>query len=109
MGIEEGWAIAHYVREAMEEDRNGDPRAIVAIVDVPSQAYGYREELLGIHQALAAAVDAYASARLAGHPAIRSARFGSRDLSNRLSSEEARNGGRIASIQVRKKLVEQWT
>ncbi len=33
-------------------------RPIVAIVDVKSQAYGYREELLGIHLACAAAVDA---------------------------------------------------
>ncbi|MDQ0245510.1 malonate decarboxylase beta subunit [Bacillus fengqiuensis] len=70
VGLEEGWAIAQYVREAVEHDQEGDPRAIVAIVDVPSQAYGYREELLGIHQACAAAVDAYATARLAGHPVI---------------------------------------
>jgi len=45
-------------------------RPIVAIVDVKSQAYGYREEMLGIHLACAAAVDAYASARDAGHPVI---------------------------------------
>ena len=70
VGLEEGWMIAKYVREAMEADKEGERRAIVAIVDVPSQAYGYREELLGIHQALAAAVDAYAEARLAGHPVI---------------------------------------
>jgi malonate decarboxylase gamma subunit len=37
---------------------------------VPSQAYGRREEALGIHQALAAAADSYARARLAGHPVI---------------------------------------
>ncbi|MEH7544654.1 MULTISPECIES: biotin-independent malonate decarboxylase subunit beta [Bacillaceae] len=69
-GLEEGWMIAKYVRDVIEEDQNQEKRAIVAIVDVPSQAYGYREELLGIHQACAAAVDAYASARLAGHPVI---------------------------------------
>ena len=34
------------------------------------QAYGRREEALGIHQALAGAVQAYAQARLAGHPVI---------------------------------------
>jgi len=45
-------------------------RALVAIVDVPSQAYGRREEALGIHQALAGAVDSYARARQAGHPVI---------------------------------------
>ncbi|MDN4075348.1 biotin-independent malonate decarboxylase subunit beta [Fictibacillus terranigra] len=70
VGLDEGWAIAKCVRDAVEKDKNGDPRAIVAIVDVPSQAYGYREELLGIHFALAAAVDAYSTARLAGHPVI---------------------------------------
>ena len=37
---------------------------------MPSQAYGRREEALGIHQALAAAADSYARARLAGHPVI---------------------------------------
>ncbi|OYQ14972.1 Malonate decarboxylase gamma subunit [Ralstonia solanacearum K60] len=48
-------------------DRN---RAIVAVIDVASQAYGRREEAYGIHLALAAAADAYAAARLAGHPVI---------------------------------------
>ena len=37
---------------------------------VPSQAYGRREEAFGIHQALAAAAGAYAEARLAGHVVI---------------------------------------
>ncbi|MBI0576807.1 biotin-independent malonate decarboxylase subunit beta [Neobacillus cucumis] len=70
VGLEQGWMIAKHIRDAIEEDRGREKRAIVAIVDVPSQAYGYREELLGIHQSCAAAVDAYASARLAGHPVI---------------------------------------
>ncbi|MBB6284137.1 biotin-independent malonate decarboxylase subunit beta [Geobacillus subterraneus] len=70
VGIEEGWTIAKYVRDAVEADRYGKKRPIVAIVDVPSQAYGYHEELFGLHQACAAAVDAYATARLAGHPVI---------------------------------------
>ncbi|MBU8908283.1 biotin-independent malonate decarboxylase subunit beta [Desertibacillus haloalkaliphilus] len=70
VGLQEGWSIAKYVREVIEADKDGEKRAIVPIVDVPSQAYGYHEELLGIHQACAAAVDAYASARLAGHPVI---------------------------------------
>ncbi|KAB2336669.1 biotin-independent malonate decarboxylase subunit beta [Cytobacillus depressus] len=69
-GLEEGWVIAKHIRDVIEEDRYQQKRAIIVIVDVPSQAYGYREELLGIHQACAAAVDAYASARLAGHPVI---------------------------------------
>ncbi|MFB6364937.1 biotin-independent malonate decarboxylase subunit beta [Paenibacillus elgii] len=70
VGLDEGWTIARYVRDAIKADEHGKRRAIVAIVDVPSQAYGYREELLGIHLACAAAADAYASARLAGHPVI---------------------------------------
>lgn len=70
IGLLEGWSIARHIREAIEADQDGEKRAFVAIVDVPGQAYGYREELLGIHQACAAAVDAYASARLANHPVI---------------------------------------
>lgn len=70
VGLLEGWGLAKAVDEAVEADRNGAKRVLVALVDVPSQAYGRREEALGIHQALAGAVDAYASARLAGHPVI---------------------------------------
>ncbi len=70
LGLEEGWALARHVREAVAEDGDGDRRALVAVVDVPGQPYGYREELLGLHLALAASVDAYATARLAGHPVV---------------------------------------
>jgi malonate decarboxylase beta subunit len=70
LGLEEGWALARHVREAVAVDDDGDRRALVAVVDVPGQPYGYREELLGLHLALAAAVDAYATARLAGHPVV---------------------------------------
>jgi malonate decarboxylase beta subunit len=70
VGIDEGWALALHVRHAIAADRDGARRPIIAIVDVSSQAYGRREELLGIHLACAAAADAYASARLAGHPVI---------------------------------------
>ena len=45
-------------------------RAIVAVVDLPSQAYGRIEEMAGLHQTIAAAVDAYAAARVAGHPVV---------------------------------------
>jgi malonate decarboxylase beta subunit len=62
VGLDEGWGLARLVRETK--------RPIVAIVDVTSQAYGRREEALGIHLACAAAVDAYASARLAGQPIV---------------------------------------
>ena len=71
LGLEEGWAIARYVREAVAADGSGgDQRALVAFVDVPGQPYGYLEELLELHLALAAAVDAYATARLSGHPVV---------------------------------------
>src|ERR1700678_1430609 len=70
LGLEEGWALAHHVREAIAADRSGAKRPIIAIVDVQSQAYGRIEALLGIHLSLAAAADAYATARMAGHPVI---------------------------------------
>jgi malonate decarboxylase gamma subunit len=71
VGLEQGWRLAQTVREAIAADAAGSTRRpIVAVVDVKSQAYGYREEMLGIHLACAAGVDAYASARLAGHPVI---------------------------------------
>jgi malonate decarboxylase gamma subunit len=70
VGMDEGWNLAKHVRQVIDQDRNGIKRSIVAVVDVPSQAYGRREELLGIFLAAAAAADAYVSARLAGHPVI---------------------------------------
>jgi malonate decarboxylase gamma subunit len=71
VGLEQGWQLARTVREVIALDEKGSARRpIVAIVDVKSQAYGYREETLGIHLACAAAVDAYATARDAGHPVV---------------------------------------
>jgi malonate decarboxylase beta subunit len=70
VGIEEGWAIARAVWDAIESDEGKRRRAIVAIVDVPGQAFGWHEEALGIHLALAAAVDAYVTARQVGHPVV---------------------------------------
>jgi malonate decarboxylase gamma subunit len=71
VGLEQGWRLARTVRDVVEADADAPRRRpIVAIVDVKSQAYGYREEMLGIHLACAAAIDAYASARLAGHPIV---------------------------------------
>jgi malonate decarboxylase gamma subunit len=71
VGLIEGWQLARAVRELMaaEHDRK-QKSAIVAVIDVTSQAYGRREEAFGIHQALAAAAAAYADARLAGHPVL---------------------------------------
>src|SRR5690349_19314259 len=40
LGLDEGWSLAHHVREAIAADRSGIKRPIVAIVDVQSQAYG---------------------------------------------------------------------
>ena len=61
-GLDEALALADAVRDAP------DDAAILAIVDVPGQAFGRREEAAGIHLALAAAVDAYATRRRAGTP-----------------------------------------
>lgn len=69
-GVVEGWALARAVQEAVEADEGKTPRPIIAVVDVASQAYGRREEALGLHQSLAGAAGAYAEARLAGHPVI---------------------------------------
>lgn len=71
VGLVEGWRLAQAVRDVIAMDRGcADKRPIVAVIDVPSQAYGRREEAYGIHQALAGAVAAYADARQAGHPVI---------------------------------------
>lgn len=71
VGLLEGWTLAEVIQEAITADADkAEKRAIVAIIDVPSQAYGRREEGFAIHQALAGAAGAYAQARLAGHPVI---------------------------------------
>lgn len=71
VGLVEGWRLAQAVRDVIALDRDSEvKRPIVAVIDVPSQAYGRREEAYGIHQALAGAVAAYADARQAGHPVI---------------------------------------
>lgn len=71
VGLLEGWTLAKVVNETIAADADqAIKRPIVAVIDVPSQAYGRREEAFGIHQALAGAAGAYAKARLAGHPVI---------------------------------------
>jgi biotin-independent malonate decarboxylase gamma subunit len=70
LGLDEGWALARHVRDAIAADSAAIKRPIIAIVDVQSQAYGRLEALLGIHLSLAAAADAYATARMAGHPVV---------------------------------------
>lgn len=71
VGLTESVALAQGVREVVEADNNADVRrAIVAVVDLPSQAYGRNEEAAGLHQAMAVATDAYHAARVAGHPVV---------------------------------------
>jgi malonate decarboxylase gamma subunit len=73
VGLEEAYALASRIREAIDDDRDkpkAEKRTIIAIIDVKSQAYGRREETAGIFLAAAASADAYASARMAGHPVI---------------------------------------
>lgn len=71
VGLLEGWTLAKVVQETIAADAQAErKRPIVAVIDVPSQAYGRREEAFGIHQALAASAAAWAQARLAGHPVV---------------------------------------
>ena len=71
VGLKEGFAVAAVVNRVVAEDADkAEKRPIVLVVDVPSQAYGYKEELMGIHIALASSAAAYAKARQAGHPVI---------------------------------------
>lgn len=71
VGLLEGWTLAKVISETIAADASSSTkRPIIAVIDVPSQAYGRREEAFGIHQALAGAAAAYANARLAGHPVI---------------------------------------
>jgi malonate decarboxylase gamma subunit len=70
VGLEEAYTLARRIREVIDNPENGPRRPIVAIVDVKSQAYGRREETAGIFLAGAAAADAYATARIKGHPVI---------------------------------------
>jgi len=70
VGLEEAYTLAARVREAIDQDASGNRGPIVAIVDVKSQAYGRREETAAIFLAAASAADAYASARMKGHPVI---------------------------------------
>jgi malonate decarboxylase beta subunit len=71
VGLTECAALARQYREiAAADTHRGERRAIVAVVDLPSQAYGRIEEMAGLHQTIAAAVDATEAARVAGHPIV---------------------------------------
>lgn len=71
VGLQEGFLVAKIVNQIVAEDKDKQTkRPLVLVVDVPSQAYGYKEELIGIHISLASAAAAYAKARQSGHPVI---------------------------------------
>jgi malonate decarboxylase beta subunit len=71
VGVTESLALAQAVRDLIEADKNAQyKRAIIAVVDLPSQAYGRYEEIAGLHLAMAASTDAYHTARIAGHPIV---------------------------------------
>jgi malonate decarboxylase beta subunit len=71
VGLTESLALAQAVQDVIDaDDGKAVKRAIVAVVDLPSQAYGRNEEMGGLHQAMATAVDAYHRARNEGHPIV---------------------------------------
>lgn len=71
VGLKEGFSVAKIINDLVAKEQEKSVKTpIVLIVDVPSQAYGYKEELIGIHIALASSAAAYAKARQAGHPVI---------------------------------------
>jgi biotin-independent malonate decarboxylase beta subunit/biotin-independent malonate decarboxylase gamma subunit len=67
VGLTESWALGGAIDDVIASNTK---RAIVAVVDLPSQAYGRIEEMAGLHHAIAIAVDAYHRARNAGHPTV---------------------------------------
>ncbi|SEH53039.1 malonate decarboxylase beta subunit [Mycolicibacterium rutilum] len=71
VGLTESLALAQAVRDVVAADRDvAVKRPIIAVVDLPSQAYGRIEETVGLHQTMAAATDAYHAARTGGHPVV---------------------------------------
>jgi len=71
VGLEEGFYGTRALREIMAQDANkAVKRPIISVVDSVCQAYGRREELVGIHIAAAGIIAAFAEARMAGHPII---------------------------------------
>ncbi|KUI26903.1 biotin-independent malonate decarboxylase subunit beta [Mycobacterium sp. GA-2829] len=71
VGLVECWALADALDDVIRADADAAvKRAVVAVVDLPSQAYGRLEEMAGLHQAIAVTVDAYHRARTAGHPIV---------------------------------------
>jgi malonate decarboxylase beta subunit len=69
-GVAEGWELARCIDLVTKRSSDGNRCALLAVVDVPGQTFGRREEMLGLHIALAASVDAYATARILGNPVV---------------------------------------
>jgi malonate decarboxylase beta subunit len=68
LGLEQAWTLAERLRDIVADDAAATiKRPILAVVDTPGQAFGKVEEEKCISVAAAAAVDAYAAARSAGH------------------------------------------
>ena len=70
MGLEQSLMLAALVRNVIAEDAGPRRRPLVAIVDTPGQAYGAEEERQCLSFACASAVEAYITARMAGHPVL---------------------------------------
>jgi biotin-independent malonate decarboxylase beta subunit/biotin-independent malonate decarboxylase gamma subunit len=71
VGLTESCALAGAIGRVIDQNAHADTKpALIAVVDLPSQAYGRIEEMAGEHQAIATAVDAYYRARNAGHPVV---------------------------------------
>ena len=72
VGLRESVVLAEQITEIRTSDARDRTakQPIIAIVDLPSRAYGRLEETLGIHETIACAVDAYYSARMDGHPIV---------------------------------------
>ena len=65
VGLEEGFYGTRALREIMAQDANkAVKRPIISVVDSVCQAYGRREELVGIHIAAAGIIAAFAEARM---------------------------------------------
>lgn len=65
VGLRESLSLASWVASLDNPDK-----PLVLIIDVPSQAYGYVEELFGLNTTMATSVQAIASARLADRPVV---------------------------------------
>jgi malonate decarboxylase beta subunit len=71
VGLEQAWALAACIDQFVADQKDAPiRRPILAVVDTPGQAYGRIEEERCISAAGAAAVEAYARARRAGHPVL---------------------------------------